>query len=482
MSTIRKSKRRGTVGLAALLALIGLALVAVGLWSAASVVNQPLTDPTFRGTEGYEHLFSVYGSGPDRLHRPTEVAVDTRGQVYVTDQSKHRIVVFTSDGEYVRTIGSPAEADGALNYPAAITVDGRGRVYTTSSEPDRVVIYNPDGTVFNHFPVERPTALALTGQRLYIATARGILIGDLDGNQVGQLSSSGSEPGQINRATGMAVDDDGTIYLADSLNYRFQALNQDGSPLWTLGQGPDPAQAVVDQTRTYGLPTSVMIGSDDLLYGVDTFNGEVVVLNKEGEQVATFGAWGRSDGEFYYPTGIAQVSPAQLVIADTFNDRLQFIRIPTVAPSFLQRGQQAFPWLIPLALAGFLVALIRRPTKFVSDAPALERISAEGALDELVEMGRPICVPAGTRGLVQALLEQNPKLGELLEEIPVEDSSDDPRGLGDPMLDMAVDLRGRHGLRRVVIIHPDPAQSELAEAHGIGILGPRADALSPATS
>ena len=465
MSSYLDSDRKSLVPVLVILAL--LVLTAAALWYVSWRLSSPLTSAEGSSVEGYRHVRSVYGNGPDRLHRPTEVAVDFSGNVYVADSYKHRVMVFSSSGAFVKTIGGPANVEGALRYPSAVSVDARGRVYVISSSPSRVVIYNVDGSVINEFEVDEPQTLALSTDRLYITTRNGILIGDLDGNQAGQLSGFGSEPGRIDRPTGLAIGQDGIMYVADSLNYRFQAIDSAGEPLWVSGDPiEDTGVAVRDDTRTYGLPSDITIGSDGLLYAIDAFNGEILVFDTSGEQIAMYGDWGRLEGQFYYPSSIAEVRPELFVVADTFNDRIQFIRIPSPAPTPAMQARRALPWLAGLAALALVLLFARRPVRVVTDAAGLRRADELGVTPDLLEKVKTLWVPEGTADEVTDLLVANEELAPALREVSIGDIDGD-RG---PAIELALRLRGRLGLRRVAVAFPGPVLAESARKQRIGVL------------
>lgn len=466
------------VRLLPLLLLLLLLVLATAMWFISTYLTSPaVSTDGAAATEGYSHLLTIYGSGADRLHRPTEVASDSRGNLYVADSFKHRVVVFDADGGFVRTVGGPANVDGALKYPSAIEVDQRGRIYVTSSQPGKVVIFNPDGSILNQFPVEEPLTLAITKDRLYIATSKGILIGDLDGNQVGQLLSAGRGEGQIDRPTGMAVGADGSVYLADSLNYRFQAVDASGKSKWVLGTQPNPEKAVTDRDRQFGLPSGIVLGEDGLLYGIDAFNGEIIVLSTDGQQLGSYGAWGRQDGQFYYPTGIEQVGSERFAVADTFNDRVQIVGVPSPKPSAAIAARRGLPWLIPVALLVPLFLLFRRRPLVVADVEGIRRAFEAGLLPELVKQSRKLYVPEGTVEAATAVVDEYDELTDVLIEVELDEHEE-----GDQAVAIARALRGRLGLRRVAIALPDRDQEAQAAEYGIGVLGDTPDSTAePAT-
>lgn len=474
----RQSGRARSSAVRAVLVLLVAALLAAALWAVAALLSSPaVSNQGAASPEGYRHVHSIYGSGADRLHRPTEVATDRGGNIYVADSFKHRVVVFDSAGRFQRTFGSPANVDGALKYPSAIAIDDRGRVYVTSSDPGRVVVYSAQGDVQQAFDVPDPLTLTIKGDRLYIATPKGVLIGDLQGNQIGQLLSHGKEPGQIDRPTGIAVGDDGTIYLADSLNYRFQAVSEQGEPLWTLGKQIDAASAAVDRNRTYGLPSGVVLGTDGVLYGMDAFNGEIITISTEGEELGVVGDWGRQDGQFYYPSGIAQIGSERFAVADTFNDRIQIITVPSPRPSAGIVARRGLPWLAPLALLLGLLLLARRRIAVVTDAEGIGRALQVNALGELLSVARVLYVPEGTAELLGPLVDEDDALLDALREVVLDDEND----VGaDPLVGIANRLRGRLGMRRVAVAYPSAEQLIALEDDAIGVLGEPAPPLGVA--
>lgn len=463
------------------LLLLMLFAVTVALWVASTMLSDPASSTDGRPkTEGFTHYSSLYGQGADRLHRPTEVDTDRQGNLYVVDSFKHRILVFNADGDYVRTIGSPANVDGALRYPSAVEIDDRGRVYVNTSEPDGIVIFEASGRVFKRFDVPRPLTMDVQGERLYVATDKGILIGDLDGNQVGQMLSHGAGKGQIDRPTGLVVDQDGTMYIADSMNYRFQAIGKDGKVKWVLGKGvEDKAKAPVDKSRDFGLPAGLTLGSDGVLYAIDAFNGEIVAISTDGERKATFGAWGRKDGEFYYPTGIVELDAERFAVADTFNDRVQIIGVPSPAPGPVTLGKRGLPWLVPVLLLLGLFFLLRRPVGVVADAAGIRRAADRGLLGDLMTTAKQLYVPLGTADVLPELLAADERLIDVLREVDMGESE----GSRDPVCDIALALRGRWGLRRVAIAFPSAEQADFAETERLGVIGEVVDgttAVAPA--
>jgi predicted membrane-bound mannosyltransferase/DNA-binding beta-propeller fold protein YncE len=196
--------------------------------------------------------------------------------------------------------------------------------------------------------------------------------------------SEGSGLGQLTWPRGIAVSEDGLVYVADSQNHRIQVFDADGLlvsswgaygdcgvqvPLpgtfcepWDVAVGPEGDVFVADTWAhrvqrftsegefvtawgAYGQfgigevpgpiafygPRSVDVGPDGLVYVSDTGNKKVQVFTRDGEFVAEWGGFGAVPGQLDEPVGLAFNPAGQIVIADSWNRRVQVLE-PDGAP------------------------------------------------------------------------------------------------------------------------------------------------------
>lgn len=122
--------------------------------------------------------------------------------------------------------------------------------------------------------------------------------------------------GQFNYPTGMAVDSNGVLFIADSYNHRVQRITPDGgvSPLGGRGAG----------RGQFLSPQGVATDPSNSFYVVEQGNHRVQKYSHDGTLLLTFGRMGTRDGEFRGPTGIA-VAPhtGDIYVADAGNNRVQ---------------------------------------------------------------------------------------------------------------------------------------------------------------
>jgi DNA-binding beta-propeller fold protein YncE len=128
------------------------------------------------------------------------------------------------------------------------------------------------------------------------------------------LGNRGTGQGQLAGPNGIAVDRTGNIYVADASNHRVQKLAADGTSIaeW---KGPDAG--------FYG-PRRIAIGPDESIYVVDQGRTRIVKFNPDGKVLTAWGTKGNGDGQFDDPTSVA-VDPTtdKVYVADPHNKRIQ---------------------------------------------------------------------------------------------------------------------------------------------------------------
>ncbi len=438
------------------------------LFAALAIVNYIVRQPAaFVGEgEGDRHfLFAIYGFEGDLLRRPSNVAVDGQGNIYVADTGKRRIVVFDRNGTFNGVYGNPGRGETDLWNPIDVAVAPDGRTYVIDKSQNKMVIFDvtrtPERAVF--FPDEAPLSVAINGDDLIVTTESGVLIGTLDAEPRTAYVARGKNPGEFDRPAGVAVGADGTLYIADSLNYRVQAIGTDGQVRWTYGE-PIPADQAIrfdDESRLFGLPASIAVDDAGFVYVVDGLNAEVVVLDQEtGQFVEMIGDVGHQDGAFYFPDGIAYAD-GRLVIADKFNDRIQVFRTPAAAP--LARILPLAPWLlVPLALLALIPLLRRRQVSVVAPSFA-EVLVADN--ERVPQVARALKRVTAAPALVERYGETVPKL----KWTAVEPDADRAAALADehalaPEVAEALDI-ALHAKGRITLLTNDVVLGEVAAGY-----------------
>ena len=90
------------------------------------------------GTTGKKHELTT----PGDFSKPTGVAVDQEGNLYVADTYNNRIEIFDADGQFVSTFGKAGDGPGYFARPKGVAIDGDGHVWVADGQQDRVQVFN----------------------------------------------------------------------------------------------------------------------------------------------------------------------------------------------------------------------------------------------------------------------------------------------------------------------------------------------------
>jgi DNA-binding beta-propeller fold protein YncE len=173
------------------------------------------------------------------LTQPTGLAFNPKtGEIWVVETGKHRLSLFSSEGEKIRSIGERGTEPGAFNFPTFIWIDSEGRVYVVDSMNFRVQIFDSKGRFLSTF------------------------------------GEAGDATGYMARPKGIAVDSRGHIYVADALFHVVQIFDHEGNFLSSFGaQGQGQGE--------FWMPSGIFIDPADHIYVADTYNARVQVFQLE---------------------------------------------------------------------------------------------------------------------------------------------------------------------------------------------------------
>jgi len=170
---------------------------------------------------------------------------------------------------------------------------------------------------------------------------------DSNGKFLIQWGSQGTEPGQFQEPWGIAVDAEGTVYVADTWNHRVQKFDADGTFLLQWGSYRSTGGTAVGEEGFFWGPRDIAIDATGKVYVTDTGNKRVQVFDPSGKFLAQWGGFGVEDGQMDEPVGIAIDEEGYIYMADTWNQRVQkFAPSLPPPPAGGERGGFVTKWPI----------------------------------------------------------------------------------------------------------------------------------------
>jgi len=256
------------------------------------------------------------------LHKPYGVVTDVLGRIYVSDTGLGAVLVFDPKAKEVRTLGT--EGRGRLVTPVGLALDEQGRLFVSDVSLDTVFCFDEHEKVAlalgRKEGMRNPAGLAIDKRRhrLYVADSHlhQILIYSTEGVFLDRWGSRGSEAGQFNYPTNVALDGDGNVYVVDTGNFRVQILDPEGEVLSTFGEAGDTL-------GSFHRPKGIAVDSQGHVYVADAAFNNFQIFDREGQLLLFVGGAGREPGTFWLPAGLHIDSQDRVFVADQINRRVQ---------------------------------------------------------------------------------------------------------------------------------------------------------------
>lgn len=144
-----------------------------------------------------------------------------------------------------------------------------------------------------------------------------VLIYDRDGNELARFGSGGAGPGQFDLVARAVVDGDGNIYVSE---YGGSSRISRFSPKFEfLGSFGGPQDGLAALSR----PQSMAFDKNGVLWVTDSCNHRICRFSRDGRLLSSFGSPGREPGQLQYPYGLAFCEDGTILVAEFGNNRLQ---------------------------------------------------------------------------------------------------------------------------------------------------------------
>lgn len=229
----------------------------------ATIPSPPQPEPEL----GFVLTWGQRGTGDGEFAYPIGLAIDDHDVVHVTDYRNHRIQRFDTDGRFLSSFAT-------LGFPGAMTIDpASGLIYVSHGDffassgttgDDKIVVYDPSGAVVRQFG--RPPSVPCSA-----ATAAPV--------------------GELDKPGGIAIGNDGRVYVADQQNHRIQVFDRDGNFLSTWGKyGPALGDFGMPGTRCARVagPHFIAIGGDGSVWTTEGSVRRVQQFTPDGGSLSSW--------------------------------------------------------------------------------------------------------------------------------------------------------------------------------------------------
>ena len=259
------------------------------------------------------------------LQMPTDVAVNSKGEIFVADGVNDRIVQFSADGKFVRSI--TGVENNALSRPLGVSVDradqlwiadtGNSRVLAMDSAGRLVKVINVPTNPGSRSPSITDVACSTDGKSVSIVDNHNhrLIRVELATNIQTSVGRPGESLGQLNHPFMIALGSDDTIYVSDVLNGRVSVFGSAGQPSTSVGRyGADLGELY--------RPKGVAVDSKGNIWVSDSVTGVIQVFSARRRLIDVVRDEAGKPLHFQAPTGIAIAGNDELYVAELAADRI----------------------------------------------------------------------------------------------------------------------------------------------------------------
>lgn len=216
------------------------------------------------------------------FYMPSDIALDSQGNMYILDSGNHRIQKFTPDGQYITTIGNKGQGPAEFIYPLSLDVDSRGYLHISDPGNQRVQVLKPDGKDYKtiSFPKD-PAGILRVSESDHMIMGRGAgffsisLRSTEENKELPKIIRVLNSDGDIERNFGeqrnykdflinrvgnrfhFAIDKDKNTYVAFDYQNRIEKYSIEGKILWKadreLNYSTDPPKTKGNIKREGGM-------------------------------------------------------------------------------------------------------------------------------------------------------------------------------------------------------------------------------------
>ncbi len=251
-----------------------------------------------------------------------------------------------------KVIGMPGTEPGNFLYPRQVAIAPDGSLYIADAINHRIQHLSQDGDVLKTW-----------------------------GTFANLLAGETAPGGTFNEPWGVAVAPDGSVYVADTWNFRIQKFTSDGTFI-TMWSTYDEGEGEIG---FYG-PRGLAVDSDGHVFVADTGNKAIIVFDSEGNFISHIGSPGLGFGQLDEPVGVAVDKSGYVYVTDTWNQRVQiFIPDPTGEYYLPYKEWPVYGWYGQSLENKPFIALGEQGEIFVTD-PEMCRIIQFTAMGDLLQV------------------------------------------------------------------------------------------------
>jgi hypothetical protein len=214
----------------------------------------------------------------DQLSYPVRVQTGPGGEIFVLDGKQRRILRLSADGVFKGYLEPTGLPEPATLVPRSFVIDSAGNVYILDIFSNRVIVLDPSGKYLRHIEF----------------------------------------PAKYGFFSDLAVDSQGKVFLLDSVDAMVYSAAKDSREF-------SPLTKTLEEYVNF--PTCIAVDNRGTIYLADQNGSGVVVIGQDGSFLGRAVVFGWKDGFLRYPAQLCVNGKGEFYVADRENSRVQIFTV-----------------------------------------------------------------------------------------------------------------------------------------------------------
>lgn len=276
-------------------------------------------------------FFGSAGSGIGQFYYPWGMAIDSKGNIYVSDYANDRIQKFSSSFTFIKQWGTRGTGEGQFFHPTGIAIDSEDNIYVTEYDNNRIQKFNSEGAFLllwgsrGTLPGQVKNPMGIT-----VNSKNEILIADYANFRIQKFNSSGvylsswgtygAGAGQFQAPVGVAVDKNDNVYVTDMVNRRLHVFDKNANYIngWLLD---------------FQYPQGVAVDQSGFIYVSGYYDSMISKYDSTGKLISRWGSAGTDQMQLSGPSELVLDSSDNLYVVERMNHRIQKFTVPVAEDS-----------------------------------------------------------------------------------------------------------------------------------------------------
>jgi sugar lactone lactonase YvrE len=280
---------------------------------------------------------------PFQMIGPYGIAIDSKGLVYVADQRVGAVFIYNTETHETQLIRNGYEAH--FGWVNGLAIDDDDRLFVSDGKMRRVMIFNAkhevDGQITEGLVDPVGLAIDTTNRFLYVVDTQQdqVIVYDADTLKLLRRIGTGGKnhfltsPGDFGAPQGVALDQDGNVYVTDTLNNRVEIFDADGNFISLFGKNGDGP-------GYFARPKGIAVDGDGHIWVADEMQDRLQVFNREGRLLTYIGqGHGNLPGQFKALVGVAIDKQNRVFTTEQYPGRMQMFRYVTDAEAAAEKAK-----------------------------------------------------------------------------------------------------------------------------------------------